>query len=58
VVLLLPDHLCSISRAMASSPNFLCMTETLEVDENLLSKLQLSKYPRTTGKQSHKWTAT
>jgi len=27
------------------------MTETLEVDKNLLSKLQMSKYSQTAGKQ-------
>jgi len=37
---------------MASPPNFLYMTETLEMDNNLLSRLQMSKYSRTTGKQS------
>jgi len=29
---------------MTSPPNFLYMTEILEVDKNLLSKLQMSKY--------------
>ena len=51
VFLLRPDHLCSVSCAMASPPSFLYMTETLEVDKNLLSKLQMSKYSQTAGKQ-------
>ena len=43
---------------MASPPNFLYMTETLEVDKNLLSKLQMSKSSQTTGKLLHTWTTT
>ena len=34
---------------MASPPNSLYMTKTLEVDKNLLSKLQMSKFSQTTG---------
>jgi len=38
---------------MASPPNFLYMTGTLEVDKNLFRKLQMSKYSQTSRTHEH-----